>query len=771
MIYTKKSLAKLGIVTALALSPLAAVNITGGSAFAAVSEPLLLIENFDSLSNGSLPAGWKIAEGKAQVIDGKLVLSSPSISQPTRVIVPLDSDTGDYVFEADMTFVSAASATRWASLMYRVQNEDYPYYQFAIRKGTNALNGLEFAERTSANGWNVKETNFYPEPFEYNKTYKIKVIASKNRVQQYINNKLVIDTDQAADWLKGDIGFQANGSTVQFDNVKLTKQTQELPPVQDSAVLFPAEPETNIINPPTLISGNESSASRFLQVDPNSNGELTVNGQSLQTALNAVKNKQIPVLKIENEGLNEQLIDALEATQTTDIHIVSSNPAIVKSITEAYPTARGGLIYTKASLNKHDLEQLSFDVHSSNGKTAIIPQKLLTKDVVHYLHSRMVSVWGQGADSKDAAHALIHLGVDGILSDNPDYTAEALGEYPENTIVQRPIVAAHRGVPSLAPENTMAGYRLAYELGADMIETDIQRTKDGHLIIMHDNSVNRTTNGTGNVHDLTLEEIRQLDAGIKYSQDFAGEKVPTFKEFLQEFKGKDVVLLVELKDTGIEEQVIQEIEEENMANQVVLQSFYLDSMVISNKLKPEIPVGFLYSAGVPKTESAKLYNARIMTEYGTENRVTLNASYGSTYKEFFTYMRQRGMLSMHWTFRAQDPFSDKLNEGLIGPITDYTQWLTESPISLETPIKKRNLKVGHSANIQAKAFVDYRTQKTDNIESELFLTEQSDVVQIDGNTIKALKPGVAQVFIKHTFTMLGQEWNIVSEPIEVTVSE
>ena len=158
-----------------------------------------------------------------------------------------------------------------------------------------------------------------------------------------------------------------------------------------------------------------------------------------------------------------------------------------------------------------------------------------------------------------------------------------------------------------------------------------------------------------------------------------------------------------------------------------------------------------------------------MMDYGTTHNVTLNASYGSTYEEFITYMRQRGMLTMHWTFRAEEPFRDKLAQGLIGPITDYTQWLTDSPIKLETPIKKINLKPGKTSTVQAKAFVDYRTAKTENIASELFVAEDNGVVRLNGNTIEAVSPGTAQVFVKHTFPMLGTEWNIVGEPIEVIV--
>lgn len=739
-------------------------------------QSVLVEENFDRLDD-RLPDGWKVIEGQAAVENGKLKLTSPSTASPARVLVPLPDESRDIVFEADMTFVSAVEDTRWASLMYRVQSEDYPYYQFAVRRGTTALNGVEFAERDAQNKWVVPEATFFTENFEYNKPYRLKVIISKNRVQQFINNKLVINSDQAMNMKNGDVGFQASGSTVLFDNVKVSTFDQDLPPVDNSGAFLPEEVKTNIINAPTLIGSSLSAAadantaSVLLDVERNAAGHLVTSGLPLSEALAKVKNKHIPILKIEQRGLEEEVVHTLDETQSTDVHIVSSNPDIVKAITTLMPTARGGIIYTKQSFNKHDLNQLVRTVHSSNAKVALIPQKILTVETVHYLHTRMVAVWGMGAGTENAAHELIHTGVDGMITNNPAASVEALAKYPKNTIVQRPIVAAHRGVPSMAPENTMAGYRLAYDLGADQIETDLQLTKDGHIIIMHDTTVDRTTNGKGAVRDLTLEEIRQLDAGSKFGEEFAGEKVPTFKEFLQEFKGKDVILLIELKDVDIEEQAIRKIKEAGMVDQVVLQSFDLGSMVKSFELHPEIPVGYLYSAAVPGTQSAKIKNAQKMMDYGTNYNVTLNASYGSTYKEFIQYMRQRGMLTMHWTFREEAPFRDKLAEGLIGPITDYMQWLTDSPINLETPIKKVNLKPGKTSTIRAKAFVDYRTAKKENIPTELFVTDNTDVVRVNGNTIEAVSPGTAQVFVKHTFSMLGQEWNVVGEPIEVHVKE
>ncbi|WP_338752367.1 glycerophosphodiester phosphodiesterase family protein [Bacillus sp. FJAT-52991] len=734
----------------------------------------LLEENFDAST--SLPAGWKVVEGQASVQNGKLTLTSPSTSQPARVVVPLAEETGDYVIEADMTFLSAVEDTRWASVMYRIQSEDYPYYQMAIRRGTTALNGVEFALRNDRNQWEVHDKTFYSEPFAFNQTYRVKVVVKGNRVQQYINDQLVIDTDAASALAKGGIGFQAVGTTVQFDNVRVSAQEAELPPLSQSGAFLPKEAETNILNAPTILSSDATPqavdslagtgvSSMVLKTDH----RLMVNGTPLQTMLEKMQGKMIPVIQLEDEQTVEPLVALLKEMAIQDVQIASSNPALVKQVKEEIPTARGAVVYNKNSMNKHDINDLIQNIHESNAKVAIIPQKLLTADLVHTLHSRTVSVWGVAGSQEADAHALIHTGVDGIIAQDTAPVLKAFSQYPENTLVQRPIVAAHRGIPSLAPENTMAGYQKAYELGADLIETDLQRTKDGHLVIMHDSTVNRTTNGTGKVSELTYEEIRQLDAGVKFSPEFAGEKVPSFREFLQAFKGKDVVLLVELKAENIEEQVIQEIEEEGMTDQVLIQSFSPDSVKKSHELQPAIGTGFLYSAAVPGTTEGRLKDAQKMLNYATTMNSTLNSSYGSLSEEFITYMRQRGMINMHWTFRNEQALEEQLMNGVIAPITDYTQWLTAAPIRLETPIKKRNLKVGATATIQAKAFVNYRTEKKENIETSLFVPDNQQIVAIEGNTIKALAPGKTNVFVQHTFTMLGKEWRLVAEPIEVTV--
>lgn len=109
-------------------------------------------------------------------------------------------------------------------------------------------------------------------------------------------------------------------------------------------------------------------------------------------------------------------------------------------------------------------------------------------------------------------------------------------------------VAAHRGWCEKYPENTMAAFKAAAQLRVDQIETDVRLTKDGELVLIHDATVDRTTNGSGRVIDLTLAELKALDAGIKKGESFKGEQIPTFKEFLEYCRTLDWMTLdIELK--------------------------------------------------------------------------------------------------------------------------------------------------------------------------------------------------------------------------------
>ena len=112
----------------------------------------------------------------------------------------------------------------------------------------------------------------------------------------------------------------------------------------------------------------------------------------------------------------------------------------------------------------------------------------------------------------------------------------------------RVLFGAHRGDKTNYPENTMAAIKAAIEVGCDMIETDVRMTKDGHLVLIHDRDVERTTNGKGFVDEMTLEEVRALDAGSWMGEEFAGMQIPTVEEFLEYISKTDAMVNWELKE-------------------------------------------------------------------------------------------------------------------------------------------------------------------------------------------------------------------------------
>jgi len=114
----------------------------------------------------------------------------------------------------------------------------------------------------------------------------------------------------------------------------------------------------------------------------------------------------------------------------------------------------------------------------------------------------------------------------------------------------------HRGARAYAPENTLTSFKKALEIGVDAIELDIRKTKDNKLVVIHDADVKRTTNKKGLVSELTLREIKDLDAD-------SGEKIPTLKETL-DFLDKKVKVFVELKETGIEKEVLSIVQEKGL---------------------------------------------------------------------------------------------------------------------------------------------------------------------------------------------------------------
>lgn len=235
---------------------------------------------------------------------------------------------------------------------------------------------------------------------------------------------------------------------------------------------------------------------------------------------------------------------------------------------------------------------------------------------------------------------------------------------------------AHRGASGYAPENTIAAYDKAVAMKADYFEIDLQMTSDGHLVSIHDNTLARTTNGTGFIGTSTLSKLKKLDAGSWFSPDFRNEKIPTFDEILSRYKGARTGILIEVKSPelypGIHQKVKAALQKYHLTNgannKIIIQSFNHDYIKQSKKLLPNIKHGVLINAASVKTSDAHLKAFSQYADY-------YNPSYKLINRSLVERAHNAGLKVEPYTVRKKEQIAPLVEAGVDGIITDFPDYL------------------------------------------------------------------------------------------------
>lgn len=175
---------------------------------------------------------------------------------------------------------------------------------------------------------------------------------------------------------------------------------------------------------------------------------------------------------------------------------------------------------------------------------------------------------------------------------------------PKSRISNRkPIIVGHRGALDVAPENTIPAFEAALNAGADGVEFDVQRTVDGHLVIFHDADIDRVSDGTGMMSQMTLAELKALDVGLYFDERYRWTRIPTLIEFFDWAKDNELLLFIELKEPyrypDIEQQVANLIREYDFVDRTQVRSFFHSGLLKINKVAPEIAISELWLNHVP----------------------------------------------------------------------------------------------------------------------------------------------------------------------------
>jgi len=231
-------------------------------------------------------------------------------------------------------------------------------------------------------------------------------------------------------------------------------------------------------------------------------------------------------------------------------------------------------------------------------------------------------------------------------------------------------VIAHRGASGYAPENTMAAFRRAVEMGVSFIETDLQLSRDARLVAIHDSTLSRTTNAQGLVKEYTLNELRGLDAGSWFDPKFAGEKIPTLEEIVSFAREADVVFYLEVKsnDTwGVEHALVSALRQAREMARAAILSFETVALANVRRQEPTLISGLLIDKS-PETaiaEAVRVGARQIAPQHKLLTKGLVEAAHASH------------LQVITWTVNDPKDMHAALSTGVNGVMTDYPDRLTK----------------------------------------------------------------------------------------------
>jgi len=487
----------------------------------------------------------------------------------------------------------------------------------------------------------------------------------------------------------------------------------------------------------------------------------------------------IPVYEVTSYEIADALISFIKKDRCYDSFVLSTDPNIVKYIRSKISTVYGVIDYQEAlknneTLSKDDMIQIRESMHQNYGTVAILPVRLCSHANVQYLYDSIVNVWAEVTSKSDGdLYQGIASGAIGVVTDNTGVLIDIANvDFNENSMTRLPLNIGHRGIPKVAPENTIEGARLAYELGADVIELDIYLTTDNKIVVMHDDNTSRTCDKKLTVETSTLQQLKELyvNKGFENNQNYNKCRIPTLEEYLIEFKDKDIRLFIEVKSS--KESIIpltkELIDKYEMYDQISFISFNASQLDNLNKNYPGSTTGLLLYNILDEVDSEQDIQD-VMKSIGKLNS-TLNPNMAGYGKLSINASLSRGIAIYPWTFNTKEDYTEYMLYGYSGLTGNDCRVLSDYAKSLKVSLENKDYVVGDtvSFNVDLVKYDKSLTNINDNITIKLIDYNRNDTIL--GNTITFKKKGNVEVIISYEYQIDDNtSYTIYSDVIKINV--
>lgn len=730
--------------------------------------------------------------------NGQLLLGNDSTTTTQLVLPAWLADFGDYSVTTEAKLHTVSANNPWFGLMVRAQNgngKQYPNYHFRLLAKDNAIS-FEFSEKTIESTWNVIQNVKDTDDFQRDAYHTYNIRAFENEMQCNLDGAEIACATKATvditlpDWSTGLIGLTMNQGTMAVKNIRVTLQTEEPRHTDKASVLLNNLHEGNHLRNPIA---NVQSVTGDINAQLNNTQKVGVAlfkaseaGDMAQIFKTCREKGIIPTVHITTTAEADKLLAASESTELKDINVISEKSEVLSYIRKKNVWIRTGLAVDlkTSTLDSKAANELRKQVRSAPATFCVVKSANASRQVVAELQELAVAVWVQvdaqpGTDAYiiEAAKAITS-GANGIISGDANALTDVINSnFSQHSMSRTPIMIAHRGNPSQAPENTLSGFLTAYKNGCDIFELDVEITSDGEAIIMHDNTIKRTTNytGTKKVSEMTLAEVQEyyiLGSGGAVTS----EKVPTLRQVLEAFKDKDCRIFVELKGKHADNAVIAAkiIKETGMEDRVDIISSSKTYLTQTQKDLPGMSTSLLYTPNL----DGKTYSDAVVTLASVLDEIQkVNSTIGLNKSDVSLHFEQaatdRGITVWPYTYNASSSNTGFLS-GYDGLTTDTVEWSKDMAKFIQADVSEVSLEGNAAAQITVSAAT--YGHAVNAISSEKLIVSVltgKDLVRVENGKLVAnpCDGGTATVIFGYpTTTKSGGEYVLYTQPITVHVA-
>lgn len=756
---------------------------------------VIFTEDFSGYSDQQFSSGDNTAVGihfqqyssgtTAGIEDGHMYLNG-SNSSYDQIHFLTGMNWTNYTVEADMCYENSSG---WAGLLYRTASETSSQ-KATLSAAWKTLNGY-----TSKGGWyndtlGISKVAVNNNWLQVGEPFRMKVVAHENSAALYYavydeqgnlgeyTFAMSIADNFYEEHLTGSIGLMVSSGgncQVWIDNIVVSRGADRfLTPANVADIYIP---DSGIVNPPVVIQEINSASSyaslaaatpavALLEIDSSLNiisNEAIIS--SVSDFMTSYRSTVIPAFWVDSTAEVTAITGYMNDNNIIDAYVVadSENADLLYAARLSCPAVRGVLVFD--SLSTATAKRSAYMMANDYLANVIMTDTPLTVDDVTYFNTRSMSTWCYALNAADVYSAIAN-GYSGVITSSASTVYSVYSSITTTTISGRPIPIAHRGHSSY-PENTNTAYRKALEGGMTAVEIDLRLSKDNEIVLMHDPTIDRTTNGSGSISSFTVEELKTY---VVDSTPGMTDEIPTLEEVFEEFADTDLVFYCHFNVTN---DVIK-----NRFNELVAEYGYQDRVLVFidhsmittwNHSTMTDGIGFVsahFSDLLAPTDDLHCIEYFI-SDLSPYNWQTMFYSFAGHMTEVFYYsLAARGYTSNHSTTNTQSDLNSRLLTGVgaTGVLTDYparTQGYYYYVMASDTTYE-----VGSPISMQQTALKIYGQE-----------TVACGFVQIGGTSLVAAdggytltEPGAATVVYYADVTVEGASYRIYSTPVVLSFS-